>query len=565
MNRKGRIHRVGVVLAVTWFAVIAWFESRSEDIDLGSEKLGEVANVISISADEPGVALGVFHNGLLVHASAYGMADLSHGVPFSLKTRSNLGSTSKQFTAFAILHLAAEGRLSLEDEVRRWIPELPEFGSVVTIRHLLTHTSGYREIYQTLKLTGRRVFEDHVDRREMIDVVRYQTGLQNAPGSKWDYNNTGYGLLSMIVERVTEQSFAAFLDHQVFAPLGMTNSVVRMNPSDPVRYSARGYQPDGDRFVETRDLGGAVGASGIYTTINDLAIWLSHFHSGTLESRLLVQRMTTPFRLNDGRSTGYGLGLYVDRWRGLKRIFHGGDDVAHRAITVYFPEIKGGVMVLSNNAGFDQYQCANRLAEIFFGDRLTEVKKAPGPSARELADFSRFAGRYEPRSNPGMVFTLRRDGDQLISEVAGDEYPLLPISRNRFRVQGQNARFEFDVDRTGEVKSAVLFHQGKQTLRRLLEGEQGGQRRDLSEFIGRYHSAELQTTYELGVEKERLVLTSRWFQQKLPLQSVQEDRFSGADPVSSVLFRRDEKGAVAGFRVGNGAGREFVWFERERP
>ncbi len=272
MNRKGRIHRVGVVLAVTWFAVIAWFESRSEDIDLGSEKLGEVANVISISADEPGVALGVFHNGLLVHASAYGMADLSHGVPFSLKTRSNLGSTSKQFTAFAILHLAAEGRLSLEDEVRRWIPELPEFGSVVTIRHLLTHTSGYREIYQTLKLTGRRVFEDHVDRREMIDVVRYQTGLQNAPGSKWDYNNTGYGLLSMIVERVTEQSFAAFLDHQVFAPLGMTNSVVRMNPSDPVRYSARGYQPDGDRFVETRDLGGAVGASGIYTTINDLSL-----------------------------------------------------------------------------------------------------------------------------------------------------------------------------------------------------------------------------------------------------------------------------------------------------
>ena len=513
MNRISRARNAWGRFLITWLAVITCFDLRSDEGALDSNKSALVADAISIEAHEPGVAVGVFRDGALVHASAYGMADLSHSVPFSIDTRSNLGSTSKQFTAFAILRLAADGRLSLGDEVRRWIPELPEFSSIVTIRHLLSHTSGYREIYQTLKLSGRRVFEDHVDRHEMIDVVRRQTELQNAPGSKWDYNNTGYGLLSMIVERVSEQSFAEYLGQYVFAPLGMTNSVVRMDPSDPVQNGARGYQIRGDRFVETRDLGGAVGASGIYSTIGDLLIWLTQYQSGTLERRLLIDEMTTPYRLSDGRSSGYGLGLYIDRWRGLKRVFHGGDDVAHRAITVYFPELEGGVIVLSNNAGFNQYRCANRL----------------------------------------------------ISKVAGDEYTLLPISRNRYRVQGQDARFEFEVDVAGKFKSAVLFHQGKQPLRRLLNDEPVEGRRDLSEFTGRYHSVELKTTYELELEKGTLVLMYRPLKEGLPLRAVQEDRFSGADPVSSVLFRRDEKGTITGFHVGNGSGREYVWFERARP
>ena len=171
------------LIALTLLATVGC-STAEPALSPGTSMESMVDGIIKVNADRPGAVVAVFKNGEVAFAKAYGMADLTYRVPFSRDTRSNLGSTSKQFTAFAVALFASQGRLSLDDDVRWHIPELPDFGNRVTFRHLLTHTSGYREIYQTLRLTDRRPFEDHVDRGEMIEVVKRQPKLQNAPGAQ---------------------------------------------------------------------------------------------------------------------------------------------------------------------------------------------------------------------------------------------------------------------------------------------------------------------------------------------------------------------------------------------
>ncbi|MDZ7692158.1 MAG: serine hydrolase domain-containing protein [Balneolaceae bacterium] len=215
--------------------------------------------------DVPGGVVGVIRDGEIVFSEGYGMANLTYDVPFTTDTPSNIGSVSKQFTAFAIMLLAEQSKLSLDDPVREHIPELPAFDSTVTLRHLLTHTSGYREYLNTLALGGRRILEgDHISPEEVIDIVQRQPELQNAPGAEWNYNNTGYNLLSMVVDRVTDQTFPTWMEKNVFEPLGMSQTLVSSNRSQVVPRSAQGYTPAEDGgYRNALTLDAAMGAGGI--------------------------------------------------------------------------------------------------------------------------------------------------------------------------------------------------------------------------------------------------------------------------------------------------------------
>lgn len=550
------------LLALTLLALVGCTMGQPE-LPAANSPETLVDQVIAVNHNQPGVVVAVVQSGWIAFAKAYGAADLTHGVPFHTDTRSNLGSTSKQFTAFAIALLASRGRLSLDDDVRKYIPELPDFGETVTLRHLLTHTSGYREIYLTLRLSGRRPFEDHVDREEVIHVVKRQPELQNAPGAQWNYNNTGYGLLAFVVERVTGQAFPDWMRNNIFLPLGMTNTVVRPDSSDIVRNSARGYMPKAGGYREVKDLDGALGASAVYTTVGDLALWMRNFRTGELGGTAILKEMTTPYTLTTGETSRYGLGLYVDRWRGQKRVYHGGDDAGHHAIMLFFPELDAGVIVLSNDASFNQYEAANKLAGIFFGEKLRPDDATLSRASFDPADFDPFTGRYELESTPGFVFTFRREGDRLLSEAAGDEVELIPLSKSEFKVMGQDARIQFRRNTQGLVTSATLFHQGEQTLRRLAEDEVVVNRSlDLSQYAGRYYSEELETYYTLTIETEGLVLRNRLFKSPVQLRPMQGERFSGSMPIASLTFERNAQQQVKGFRVGNGSSQEYVWFER---
>jgi len=217
---------------------------------------------------------------------------------------------------------------------------------------------------------------------------------------------------------------------------------------------------------------------------------------------------------------------------------------------------------MSNDASFNQYAVADRVAGIFFSENLQPEPPDVSRSSFVSTDFDSYAGRYEMEDSPGLVFTFRRDGDRFLSEAAGDEVQLNPLSKSKFQVKGQDARIEFHTDQIGKVTSATIFHQGEHSLRRLANGEVVGRSIDLSPYAGNYHSEELATDYQLTIEAGTLVLRHRLFKAPVQLRPMQGERFSGNGPTASLTFERDAHGHVEGFHVGNGSAREYVWFER---
>lgn len=510
---------------------------------------------------EPGGVVGVVRNGRLVFSKAYGMANLTHGIPFTTETLTNIGSTSKQFTAFAVNLLAERGELSLDDDIREHIPELKDFGETVTLRHLMTHTSGYREFLNTLVLSGRRLDQgDHIERGELIDIVRRQPELQNPPGAEWNYNNTAFALLPMVVERVTGQPFPEWMERNVFEPLGMEHTVVRADPLRIVPNSAQGYSPDEDGgWREAKDLGGAMGAGGIYTTVGDLARWIRNFETGEVGGAALFDRMTTRYVLTDGDTTSYGFGLGIDEWRGLRRIHHGGADVAHRSMLRYFPAIDAGVLTLSNNATFNSNAMSDDVAEAFFGAELepeagsvADADDGFDPDSYDPEDFDDLAGRYALEEMPAFVMRFWRDDDDLFTQATGQRrLPLRPTSDSTFALTGVEASVTFHHTADGEVESLTLHQNGHHLARRVEAWEPTPA--ELADYTGRYFSRELATFYTIEVEDDELVLRHRRFSDGIELEPGQEpDSFSGGGvPIGEANFERDEAGEVTALVVSN--------------
>lgn len=513
------------------------------------------------SFEAPGAVVGVIKEGEMVLSKAYGMADLSHEIPFSTETLTNIGSTSKQFTAFAIALLAERGQLSLDDDVRTHIPELPDFGQTITLRHMMTHTTGFREFLNTIALTGRQLEKgDYIDRNELIDVVKRQPALQNDPGAEWNYNNTAFGLLTIVVERVIDQTFPAWMKENVFDPLGMQHTMVRKNQSEIVPNRSVGYLMDEEGlYTEAADLGGAMGAGGIYTTVGDLSKWMANYHDPKVGSAALIEQMTTPYVLTTGDTTNYGLGLFIDELRGLKRYQHGGADIAHRSMYMYFPEINSGVIALSNLGSFSNP--ATEIAELFFGDKMmqeasVEVSQnetiAFDPEQYDAASFDDFAGRYALDAAPQFIMTFMREGDQLFTQATGQpKFEIFPISDSTFKLTVVEASMTFHRESDGTVKSMTLHQNGNNRATRLEDDPQKLTIDEQAAFAGRYFSEELETFYTVVASDSGLVLSQRRLGD-IKLAPSKVDVFGSGFPVGEIAFTRDEEQRVNGFTVSNG-------------
>jgi CubicO group peptidase (beta-lactamase class C family) len=423
--------------------------------------------------DSPAASVRVWRDGETVFTGTYGMASLAYGVPFSASTPTNIGSTSKQFTSFAVMLLVEEGLVSLEDDVRLHLPEVPDFGETVRVRHLLSHASGYREIYNLTILEGRRFdLGDYIDRSEILRVLDNQPVLQNRPGAEWNYNNTAYGLAALLVERLSGMSFTAFMEERVFAPLGMRNSVARPHAAAIIPGRSQGYVPDrAGGWQEARDLGAAIGAGAVYASLEDLQIWAENYRTARVGTPETMREMMTPFITTVGDTTTYGLGLMIDEQRGLKRVHHGGADVAHRSMLAFYPDINAGITVQGNSSLFDS-SVAFRLAEAFFGDAMGPASdEAPArpeapetepwtPSATELAAFT---GRYLSEEVEAFYEIILRDGALVLTHRRRDDATMTPDTVDAFRAG--TIRISFERDRHGQILALYMDNQRTRDVR----------------------------------------------------------------------------------------------------
>ena len=509
--------------------------------------------------NSPGAAIRVWRDGETLYSNTSGMANLTYGLPFEEDTRTNIGSTSKQFTAFAVMLQAERGHLSLDDDIRTHIPELPRFDGTIQVRHLITHTSGLREFLNLLRMTGRRLDRgDWIDRSELIDIVQRQPALQNAPGAEWNYNNTAFGLAAAIVERTSGQDFHAFMEDNVFGPLGMTGSMVRPSPRHMVPNQSEGYTPTEDGYRQIGDLGGAVGAGAVYSTIGDLQTWVENYADPRVGTRESIDEMMTSFVLTDGEETGYGYGLSVDEQGGLKRVHHGGADVAHRSMLVYYPEINAGITTQSNHAQFNS-NLAFELAEAFFKDamELEEEEEAVAsefdPEDYDAEDFDEFVGRYALDAAPTFILTFSRDGDTFYTQATGQpRIEMVPTSDSTFRLLPVEASVTFLRGDDGDVAAAIMNQGGQQQrATRLADDAPEEWKPDeeaLADFTGRFFSEELETYYTFTVEDGDLVMHQRRLD-AATLTPGEKDSFSGGG--MSYAFERDRNGQVIGFYLSN--------------
>lgn len=550
---------------------------RLEPVATDPKKLADQVMARYDGDDSPGAAVEVWRDGRVLFAKTYGMANLAYGIPFETGTRTNIGSTSKQFTAFAIMLQAERGALSLDDDIRKHIPELPEFDQTVTIRHIITHTSGLREFLNLLAMTGRRLDHgDWVDRSELVDIVRRQPMLQNEPGSLFNYNNTAFALAALIVERTSGQDFDVFMRENVFEPLGMTHTMVRMDPERIVPGRSVGYTPGKYGFRQTRDLGGAVGAGGIYTTIDDLRKWVQNFANPRVGSREIFDRMMTRNVLTDGDTTGYGFGLFIDEQRGLRRIQHGGADAAHRSMLAYYPEINAGITVQSNHAGFDS-SVAFRLAAAFFGDAMepeeavadaAQPAGAFDPDAYDPEDFDDFVGRYALDPQPDFIVSFTRQGDTLYTQATGQQrLRILPTSDSTFSLVDVQASVMFHRNEAGVVTGLTLTQNGQVHATRIADEDRtpptawAPSTEDLAEFAGRYFSDEIETFYTITLDDDTLVMHERRLGDANLTAGSDPDTFTGSN--LNFAFERDRNGEIIGFYLSNGRTRN-VRFGRVR-
>jgi CubicO group peptidase (beta-lactamase class C family) len=488
------------------------------------------------STSTPGCAVGVSNSGRTTLAKAYGMADLEHDVRNTSDTIFEAGSISKQFTAAAVLLLAREGRLSLDDSVRKYVPELPDHNAPITIRHMLTHTSGLRDWGSVAAIAGwPRTTRVHTH-SHVLDILTRQTALNFAPGTRWSYSNSGYNLAAIIVSRVSGMTFAEFTRRRIFEPLGMTRTSWRDDHTRIVKGRAIAYSAEPDGFHIEMPFENVHGNGGLLTTVGDLLRWNENFVSPVVGDAAFVADQQRPGRFRDGRAHHYALGLFIGTYKGLPEVSHGGATAAYRAFLSRYPNQRVSVAVLCNASSANAPQYAHEVADLHLADQL-ETPTAPRPKYTLSSDeIDRLQGIYRNQET-GVALKLVRDQSGL--RVEGG--PVLVTMSSSSFVASDGNRLEID---SGGVARLIDAFGTVDHYERVRLAAPGGER--LEELAGQYVSNDAEATMTVALEDTSLVLKRRP-DSILKLVPIYGDAFGSQ--LGTVIFRRDSAGRPTAFSV----------------
>ena len=515
----------------------------------------------------PGCAVSVMRGGEVLFAKGYGDANLEYDVPITPAAVFHVASVSKQFTAMAVALLVADGRISWDDDIRRYVPELPDFGEPIALRHLAHHTSGIRDQWSLLQMAGWRWGSDVVTQGDVLDLLSRQTAVHFPPGSDHLYSNSGYTLLAVVVERVSGQTLREFTAARLFEPLGMTRTTFRDDHAMLVRNRAYAYEREraGGYRLSIPDFD-VVGATSLFTTVEDLARWNRNFRTGEVGGREVLRQLQEWGALAGGARISYGFGLAHGMHRGHRTIGHGGTDAGYRSEFVRFPDDDLGVAVLCNVRTADPGRLARDVADLFLPPApgtasapaaasgrptTSRAPAAAGPaqtgSPRATPDrdtLAALAGYYRrPESDVPLHFVIR--GDDLLLVEGGAGRPLRPLAEGRFRIAGTTIDAAFEPD-GAEGKPTLRLSgpmRGVYTHSAPVAGLAGVR---LAGYAGSYHSEDLDVRYGFREENRRLVLSHRKLG-RIRLIPTFEDGFYGGGWYFT--FGRDAGGRVAGFTM----------------
>jgi CubicO group peptidase (beta-lactamase class C family) len=511
------------------------------------------------SLESPGAAVAVEKDGKVIYKKGFGSAELEYNIPITPRTIFHIASVSKQFTCFSILLLEKQGKLSINDDIRKYIPEVPDFGKVITLNHLMHHTSGLRDQWVLLAMAGWRL-DDIITKDQILRIVSRQKDLNFNPGDEYMYCNTGFTLLAEVVARVSGQTFPEFTSTHIFEPLKMTNTLFYDDCEKIVKNRAYSFYADSTGYKKSILSYSNAGATSLFTTAEDLCKWSRNFEEPVVGDRDIINRMNLRGILNSGDTITYAMGQEMGTYKGLKIISHGGADAGYRSFLVRFPDQNFSVNVLSNLASFDPGDMSFKIADLYLKDKevitvpgkAEAISKAPAEMKDVKIDHEvlvSYTGQYEWQ--PGIFVTVSIENDKLF--VSAPELPItpmIPVSKTEFDVTAVSARIEFIIDSGKVSKMKVKMNGGEQTAMRMPDFDLT--KTNLSDYIGDFFSYELNTTYTMTVESGKLI--ARHFRTgDVMLTLNKPDQFSGNQwYFGMVVFTRDSIGKVTGCNVSGG-------------
>jgi CubicO group peptidase (beta-lactamase class C family) len=501
------------------------------------------------SRSTPGCALGIYQDGKVLYSRGYGMADLNQATPITPTTLFDVGSVSKQFTAASLVLLANEGKLALTDDVRKYLPEIPDYGTPITIDHLLHHTSGLRDYNQLLALKGH-YYEDVINDDDALEVIAHQRALKFKPGTRFEYSNTGYFLAALIVKRVTGKTLAEFAKERLFQPLGMTQSHFRDDHTAILPGRATAYSPSkkGGYQIDMSNWN-PLGDGQVQANVTELVKWEENFHTLKVGGRALIDALLAPGTLDSGASIPYGRGLFLDTYRGVQRVHHSGGWAGYRSLLMRFPEQHLSIAILCNR-GDTRPKLAENVADVVLGETFLKAEQqeakgaapaaAPPPEAA-TGDLGRYVGLYFG-GHMQDVLHIRQQNGKLELGLRGPPLPLRPVGGDRFEAEGRPLALTFEGEQLTLLRRGESLGSFKRVQPVTLSGD------DWKPLVGAYYSPELEATWRIELKDGKAVLKARALGTQ-PLEPAFADGFS--TPHGFVRFSRDEAGQLTGFVFGD--------------
>ncbi|MFX0138111.1 MAG: serine hydrolase domain-containing protein [Candidatus Hodarchaeota archaeon] len=506
-----------------------------------------------ITESAPGAAVIITEKGNPIFKECYGLANVEHDISITFKTVFNLASVSKQFTAFAILLLESEGKLHIDDDIHTYLPELPDYGNSVSIRHLLNHTSGIWEYWTAMHTYAGYRRYDYFTKNEVIELIKHQDKLLFEPGSQWFYCNTNYLLLAEIVSRITGESFTSWTRKNIFEPLGMKDSFFHENSFQLFKYRASPYREDDNgRFIEDPDNRNNYAGHGyLYTTIDDMMLWMDNFRTKKLGGNEVVDRMFEKGKLNNGSENFYGFGLGILNRHEKKVIEHSGQTGGYKAFMLYCPENEVGITILANEHSFDVEGIGEKIFGLYLGITPAEKEKT---QTEKRSYFTIDSSRVEDYVG---MFLIEETSSRLAFCHIGENtfYGILeglgqdkfyPVSDMKFINRYENVSVTFVSDENNQFDRIELDLKGEIMQARRIEFERISSSRLAQNYAGFYYSNAMGTVYEIKNDNHKLIMRHRRYDDR-KFHQVSVDEFVSGYGI--MRFKKDENGRIKGLEI----------------
>jgi CubicO group peptidase (beta-lactamase class C family) len=527
--------RVILILFLLFASNIYSQENKTEKIDAILQSYNK--------PNAPGLSIGVVENGTLIYAKGIGFASVEKNIKNDTKTAFSIASIAKQFTASCILVLTQEKKLSLEDDIRKYLPEMPNYGNPIKIKHLLNHTSGIRNYHTIMDLQGFDYDSEYYNNQTVLHLASNQKRLNNIPGEKVLYSNTNYNLLTIIIERISGKNLNEFAKEKLFKPLEMNFSCYKISNQQTFENLAIGYQFTDGKYFSNSSSQESYGAGSMASTVEDISKWIGVLNGNNSEFKSLSKFLIQCEKLENGEKANYARGVMVDKYKGFQTISHSGFGWGGQSQLITIPEKNIGVIIMTNLESINPTPISYQILDLFLTEKTKEKSNTKKHFQNE--NFKTFIGHYK-EMNSAMKMEIFVENDTLKAKgsQAKKGIGLLAFAKNKFyRMNNQSVTYDFTRNKNHDL---IISFGGTPFYFKKAQFVKPESVKN-TEFVGTYYSEELKTTYSFFEKDNKLLLTYK-NNQNITLSTIEKDEF-GNNARTSYQFKRNSNNEVVSLEL----------------